>query len=153
MKSLDKKETVTLPPFYQQLFVVAVVGGWLVELLVMVHTFTHTYISAGSWAFQITNWLFPVALFVLSLAYVARTYSGWRRRLFWATLLTVVAMSIYGCVSLLESLWYNNYSHSHPITGNSDWAVFGNDWIMMGVGLLIYIVLLFWIRREKIDGR
>lgn len=153
MKSIAKDKTVVLTPFYQQLFIVTIVGAWLVELLVVAHTFIHSYTSAGTWTIQITSWFFPVALFVLSLAYVTKTYKDLSRRLFSATLLTVVAMSIYGCLSLLESLWYNDYSRNHPVTGSSDWAAFGNDWIMMGVGLAVYVVLLFWIRRKKIDDR
>jgi hypothetical protein len=148
------KDTVVLTQFYQRLFVLAVLGGWLIEMIDIIHGLMGAYTSVGTWTFQITSWLFPAALFVLSLAYVAHTYDDWSRRLFSATLLSVVAMSVYQAVSLIEEDWYyHSYTAGHPVNGNSDWASFGNDWIMMGVGLLLYAILLFWIRRKKFDGR
>ncbi|HUB93756.1 MAG TPA: hypothetical protein VMB52_04590 [Verrucomicrobiae bacterium] len=143
---------VTITPFYQWLLIVVVLASWLFDAILEAHSLGTGYTSIGTWTFQVTLWIFPVSLFVLSLSYTLRPYRTWLQRGFFATLLTVVAMSAYGVLNVVDTLWYEHiYAPGHPLASNASyWQTFGNDWAVMAVTLAAYIVFLVYLSRKRV---
>jgi hypothetical protein len=150
--SRSKNKDISLSTFYQKLFIVTVIASWLIEALVILHDFVHSYANAATWTFQVSTWLYAILFFVLGLAYALPRYTDWLRRTFVGTLLAVIGMGAYNAVNSAESFWYTNYyTKHHPVTGSSYWSSFGNAWTVMIIGLALYLGLLWWIRGKEVE--
>lgn len=151
MKKDDR--SITVSPFYQRLFTGAALWGWLAAQIILLRQFSQrgSYVNGGTWTFQITMWVFPVVFFALSLWFAVKRYAYWRQRFFFSMLLTVAGLSIYDGIMSVEQYFYiNYYTRNYPITGQSYWASFGNDWTMMLIGVALFAGALLWLRKRKV---
>lgn len=140
--------SVSVSPFYQRLFVAALLWGWLAGQVMLLRLYLDSYINHGTWTFQVTMWMYPVVFFALSLWAVAGRYAIWRARLFFAMLLTAAGLSVYNGLMAVEQYFYNNYTRSHPIMGGSYWSVYGNEWVAMILGIVLFAGALLYVRKR-----
>lgn len=142
---------LTLSANWQALFIAVTIIGWLSMITAMLLTFSVVhYFSAGTWAFQITVWLQPLAFFIVAFLLLGQ-YRPAVKRLFMACLASTIGMTLYGVVAMWEQRLWFNYTALHPIAGNdtSWWSAFGNDWVMMLVGLAVFTGGLYLATRKS----
>jgi len=136
---------------WQALFVTATFLSWLSLVGVTLLAFMQSgYISAGTWAFQITTWALPVAYLVAGFVLLGQ-YVQFGKRLFMACLAASIGMSIFYAVDTLENRLWFTYIATQPagIHDTSWWTAFGNEWTMMLIGLAVYIGGLYLATRKS----
>lgn len=139
---------VTRP--YQWLFVVGVIGGWVIETAAIAHQLAINYTSHGTWLFQASTWAFPALIFLASMAFAIRRYRVGLQQVFFGTLLTTVAMSVYGALEWIDTYWYLSYGKTHPLGEDASyWQTFGNQWGLMLVVFAGYVGALLLISRRR----
>jgi hypothetical protein len=144
---------LSISPFYQCLFVVAVAFAWLVESAIILSSFTghNVYISRGEWIFQSTVWGLPVVFFLLSFWLAAQKLVGLRQRIFFAMLLTVIVASLYDALDIVtQHLYSAYYTANHPITGGSFWAAYGSEWAAMITAVVFFAGSLLLLRKRGV---
>ena len=131
---------ILLSANWQALFITATFLSWLSLVGATLLAFMQSgYISAGTWAFQITTWLLPVAFLVIGFALLGQ-YAPFGKRLFIACLAATIGASIFYAVDTLENrVWYT-YIATQPAGAHdmSWWSAFGNEWTVMLIGLAVY---------------
>lgn len=135
---------------WQALFITAVVVGWLSMVTSMLWTFIRSpYIGAGTWTFQVTTWLHPVAFLIVAFAILGH-YRPIMKRVFMACFATVIGMALYGTVAMWEEQAWSNYLTQHPVAASdtSLWSAFGNEWTMMLIGLAVFAGGLYLMTRK-----
>lgn len=144
-------ETTAVSAHWQSLFITAVVVAWLSQIAYMLLRGIATYTSSGTWAFQISLLLFPLAFFVIAFAILSH-YTHPIRRLFMACLASVIGVVFYSIVAQWEVwLWSDWYTYYHPISASdtSWWTAFGNDWALMLLSLLVFAAGLYTVTRKS----
>src|SRR5690348_2541816 len=80
---------------WQALFITATFLSWLSLVGVTLLSFVQSgYIGAGTWAFQITTWVLPVAFLVAGFILLGE-YVQFGKRLFMACLSATIGLSIF----------------------------------------------------------
>lgn len=142
-------ETIAISAGWQSLFITAIVVGWLSQLGSMLLMNTMTYTSAGTWAFQLSITLLPLAFFVIAFSLLGH-YVHPIRRLFMACLASVIGMVFYTVVATWEMRFWLAYTMNHPLSASdaSWWDAFGNDWTLMVVSLVAFGAGLYFITKK-----
>ena len=150
MKQSDNN--VTVPPVFQKIFIGAALSVWLVQsALVLFETLGHSGITfEGVWIYQVSIWGLPVLFFLLSLAFLRQRYNGWRL-LFWATFLATIGEMLYNGLQTIEEGAYQLFVANRPIPLNgSFWSSQGSVWIVMAIGMLLFVSGLVYLEKRKI---
>jgi hypothetical protein len=105
------------------------------------------YVSSGTWIFQIVQWLMPLLFFGLTLPFAYRHYRTWITRLYVAAFLALTGLLTFGALAGLE--YSIRFKWFPPVItdihDNSLWTVFGHEWLVMLVGLALYLgVIGMW---------
>lgn len=135
---------------WQALFITAAVLAWLSMVASTLLSFAVSrYFSSGTWAFQISLWLQPVAFFVVAFMLLAH-YRQVIQRIFVSCLAVVIGMALYNAAALWEEQAWSSYLTQHPVaaTDASWWSAFGNEWTMMLAGLAVYAGGLYLATRK-----
>jgi hypothetical protein len=136
---------------WQALFITATILGWLSMVTSIFWVFIRSpYIGTGTWIFQITTWLHPVAFLIVAFMLLGH-YQPVVKRVFMACFATVIGMALYGAVSTWEEQVWSNYLSQHPVLASdtSLWSSFGNEWTMMLAGLAVYTGVLYLATRKS----
>lgn len=108
------------------------------------------YLSAGTWTWQISTWLYPFLFLGVGYAFTVKRVRGWLPRLFWAMLLTVMAYMTYIAVSLVANwVFVRFFPRVVSASDRGLWTAFGREWIIMGVVLLAFTATLGLIDRSS----
>ena len=145
MASSSRSHVINLSANWQALFITATVLGWLSMIVSTVFTFgTDGYINTGTWLFQITTWLLPLVFFAVAYVQLGR-YQAAMQRIFVACLASTIGMALYGVLATWEYKIWIAYTFTHPVSANdtSVWSAFGNDWLMMASGVVVFAAGLY----------
>ena len=149
-KAQTEAHVLLLSANWQALFMTAAILGWLSLVGATLFSFMQSgYISAGTWAFQITTWALPVAFLVVGFALLGR-YAPFGKRLFMAFFAATIGMSIFYAVDTLENRAWFTLIATQPagVNDTSWWTAFGNEWTMMVAGLAVYAAGLYIATRH-----
>lgn len=136
---------------WQAMFITAAALGWLsmVAMTLLSYAVSH-YFSFGTWLFQITLWVQPVAFAVVAFVLLAH-YRQVVQRIFMSCLAATIGMALYNTAYLWEVQAWSNYLSLHPIspTDTSLWSAFGNEWTMMLIALAVFAGGLYLMTRKS----
>lgn len=140
---------VTITTNWQLAFIVALVAATAAstgQILYGMFRLSH-YVSPGTLAIQTSMWVYPILYLAIAWLFVQRRIRGAVPQLFWAVLVTVIGMSVYGIASILSQIvrWEVHYT----VTGTGVWAAFGVDWIIMAAMLVLYCAALGVIAKRR----
>ena len=141
-----KPTLVTIPPRWQLVFITAAIGSQVVFVAMMLASilrFSH-YQSSGTWAFQITQWVYPLLYLAVGYIYARRRIKGMLPTLFWATFIATIGMTVWGVVQSVLSYVYSALNW-WPVVGPDDkswWSAFGTIWTQMLVAFGLYCLAL-----------
>ncbi len=151
--SAIRSKGVLVSPKLQYAFLVAIVLSWLTNLGTMLFLYLATpgaYIGNGTWTFQITQWLLPLAYISLAYSYVYRDKRPLFEKLFLAAVIGVSALITFEAIASIENTlrirlgWFMSEA-----AGPGMWNAFGHDWVVMVLGLAIFAAVLAWCERGR----
>jgi hypothetical protein len=135
----------------QLIFVITTVFGWFSWLVYLLIWSTGQYYSAGTWVYQISQTVFPLVWFLVALWFYWGKYASRLHRLFAAALLTTIGYGLYGFVSSLEQTV--RFRFFAPViknpSDNSLLTAFGHDWLVMGIGLAVFVSIIAWKKHGR----
>jgi hypothetical protein len=147
-----KSANFTVAPRWQIAFITILVLGWLTNFWYLIFWAGDTYVSFGTWVFQIDQILFPFVWFAVSLWFFWSTYRQRLQRLFAASFFAFLGFGLYSAVSSIEqSLRFRFYP---PVIADPNdhslLTAFGHEWLVQGIGLGLFLALLIWLKiRQK----
>lgn len=145
-RAVKTPTNVTINRRWQLVFVVTAIGSQIVFVAVMlasIFRFTH-YQSSGTWAFQITQWVYPLLYLVAGYLFARRRIKGFLSVLFWATFVTTISLTVWGIIQSVLNYLYSVFNW-WPVVSAHDkswWAAFGTTWLQMGVVFVLYCGVL-----------
>ena len=150
-KSTPVLVTITRP--WQLVFVSIMLLSQIIivaQLLWAYARFIH-YLSAGTWAFQISTWGYPVMLVIIAWIFGLGRVLGWLPRLFWAVFLATMGVAAFNVVQTVTNMLMTTFHWQSGIgaNGTSWWAAFGVPWAEMMVLVVLYTVALGVIARRS----
>jgi hypothetical protein len=132
-------------------FVATTIFGWFSWLIYMLIWSTGQYYSTGTWLYQISQTAFPLFWFLAALWFYWRKHGSQLHRLFAAALLSSIGYGIYQFASSLERTLH--YRYFPPVitnpSDNSLLTAFGHDWLVMGIGLALYLLVIVWKKQLR----
>jgi hypothetical protein len=144
---------VTINRSWQLAFITAIVAAQAVAIGTVLWMFTRQihYVSSGTWAFQISQWVYPLLFLGASYAFVRKRVVGAVPRAFWAVFLTTIGMVAWYALEGLLNAMFNIFSWWPQITSadKSWWSAFGITWTEMIVLFSVYCLVLGLIARER----
>jgi len=149
--SNDAPKTVTITRPWQLTFIGGVVAAQALFVGTMLWSFTRhgTYISAGTWVWQVTTWVYPLLYVAAGYAFVMSRVRGLVPRLFWSVFLATIGYFVYAALGMpLNYIRSNvfNYTYSND---PSLWSAFGWDWSVMAALFALFCLSLLVIRLRK----
>jgi hypothetical protein len=131
---------------WQLAFVAMTILSWIVGIATMFIWASTGYTSVGTWTYQITQSVVPLLWFLGALWFVWSRYKARLHKVFAASFVTVVGYGIFAMASSLENtLHYRFYPPViKNINDNSLLTAFGHDWLVMSIGLAIFVGLIIW---------
>jgi hypothetical protein len=133
----------------QLIFVVTTVFGWFSWLVYLLIWSTGQYYSVGTWIYQISQTAFPLVWFLVALWFYWGKYTSRLHRMFAAALLTTIGYGLYQFASTMErTVRYRFFPPTiNTPSDNSLLTAFGHDWLVMGIGLALFVVAIIWKKR------
>ncbi len=116
------------------------------QLLWVYARFIH-YMSAGTWAFQVSTWGYPLLLVIIAWVFGLGRVLGWLPRLFWAVFIAAMGVAAFSIVQTVTSILMTTF-HWQSGSGTSWWAAFGVPWTEMMVLVVLYTIALGVIARR-----
>jgi hypothetical protein len=151
-KSKKQPTLVTINPTWQLAFIVAMVVTQVISVGTILWLFTRhgNYISSGTWAYQIVQWLYPLLFVGAAYFFVRRRVTGLMPRLFWMVFVATIGVAFWGTLQLLLNALFSAFSWWPQVTSadNSWWSAFGITWTEMFVLFALYCTGLWLIARE-----
>lgn len=154
MAAKPKKQPtlVTINRNWQLAFIVAIVVTQLISVGTILWMFTRhsAYISGGTWAFQISQWVYPLLFLAAAYFFVKKRIVGLVPQLFWMMFVTTIGYVAWSAVDVfLNSLFaINNWWPQVTRADSSWWSAFGITWSEMFVVWVLYCLGLWLITRE-----
>lgn len=147
---MTARKPTTLSANWQHAFVWVMVLNYVVNVVTVIHLYTRpgTYISTGTWLFQVSGWAYPLLSACAGLLLSYQRYKNWLNRVFWAVLLAAISTTAMGIVmTVVEHIRQIN---SWFYTGNSTsyWLAFGWEWTVMLVTFGAYLLGLAYVMRK-----
>lgn len=152
-KAKKQPDLVTIPRRWQVIFILAMVAAQLTSVGVFLWQFIRLshYISGGTWAFQVSQWIYPLLYVVASLAFVRRRVVGVVPRLFWMIFLSTIGIVVYEALQTLLNMMFNIFNWWPQVTSadKSWWSAFGITWVEMFVVFAVYCLVLWLAAQER----
>ena len=142
--------TITLSRGWQLLFILAAFAGWLSQAFVFGSaTIASGYVSLGTFVFQLTIWLLPIAFFLAAYV-ILDQHAGWLQRACMASIAATIGLALYNAGAVWERFLWNNY-FAGPIDARdaSWWTAFGNEWLLMLVSLVLFTAGLYYLVHRR----
>ncbi len=144
-KSPTTNKTVGLSPKLQVYFLIAITIFWAAEVGAVATAYVgpNAYVNAGTWAYQISQWLLPVVYVVLAYGIMRKKYHGFLNRLFMAGFVSSIALMLFYAFFMIENTVRFHLKLFIPdYTNTGLWNAFGHDWVVMLLGLAAYVAVL-----------
>ena len=141
-------QSVAISPSWQIAFISVMVLTWLSSFWYLIIDMAASYISSGTWTYQLVLIGTPLVWFGVSLAYMWRSHKEWLGRIFSAMLLTFVGYGVYVALSSLEEALRMRF-YPPVITNASDdslWTAFGHEWLMAALAFVLFVSVLYIMR-------
>lgn len=148
-KSQVKSTGVKVPSQVQRLFVGTVAAMWLCQAAVTLYGMARNahLVNTVVVASQALSLILPLAFLTLGYSFARRNYSGRNQQLFLGVLIGSAGFLGYVVMSTLVQALRFSTNWLMPREGGV-WSNFGVEWIMMLVGLALFVGLLgLWEKR------
>lgn len=129
---------------WQIAFIVITVISWFSWLVYLLIWSTKSYFSVGTWTYQVSQTVLPILWFAVALWFSWNRYASRLHKIFSAAFISSVGFGVFSLLSTLENtLRYRFYPPviKNP-SDNSLLTAFGHDWLIMGIGLGIFVALI-----------
>ena len=151
-KKQTKKNSVEIGRNIQLAFILAVILTWFAPVVYMLIWLSTGYSSTGTRLIQLSYIGLPVVFLGLAMLYIRGKYAQKLHFIFMSILYAMIGVSIYGAIASIENaLRYKFYPPK--ITDYNDTSLltaFGHEWLLMGIGLVVFavsLVMLNWKRK------
>ena len=130
---------------WQFAFVAMVVLAWLAGVATTFIWASTGYTSAGTWTYQLTQAGLPLLWFLGALWLTWSRYLSRLHKLFAASFVAVVGFGVFQMLSSLENtLRFRFYPPHYTANDHSLLTAFGHEWLMMGIGLTMFLAFVAW---------
>lgn len=151
-KAKKQPTLVTINRRWQLIFTVSLVATQLLGAATMLWMFTRhgSYISGGTWAFQISTWLYPLPFLAAAYLFVRKRILGFVPTTFWMVFLTTIGVSSWYAIDAVLNAAFNVFNW-WPQAANTDrswWSAFGITWTEMFVVFVLYCLGLWLVTRQ-----
>lgn len=141
--------SVRVPKSWQLTFVLTLLASQVISNGVMIWGMVAVdgYVSSGTWVISLTMWLYPLLFLVPAYIFASSQARNFLSRLFLALIVSSIAVFIYQIVdTLFES--YREITH-YAVSGSGLWSAFGDQWIVMSVIFVLFIITIVYLSRRK----
>jgi hypothetical protein len=143
---------VTINRNWQLAFITAMVVTQLLSVGTILWMFTRhsAYISGGTWAYQVSQWAYPLLFLGAAYFFVRKRIVGVLPQLFWMVFVSTIGLVAWSALGLLLNALFSLYNWWPQVTSSdrSWWSAFGITWTEMLVLWALYCLGLWLIARE-----
>jgi hypothetical protein len=153
MAAAKKQPTlVTVNRNWQLAFIAAMVVTQLISTGTVLWMFTRhgNYIGSGTWAFQVSQWVYPLLFVAAAYPFVRKRIVGIVPKIFWMIFVATIGLVAWSAVMLLLNGMFalNNWWPQITSADKSWWSAFGITWTEMLVFWVLYCLGLWLIASE-----
>jgi len=146
---MGRTNEVTLSKGWQYALMAAMVLPYFSTLvLILVSYLSAPFINAGTWVYQIVQWLFPLLLF--ATGWLLLSQKAKQSRLFKAVVAAFVGFAAYQVLSMWANTVYFRWFHPDFGQHASIWGSFGYDWSVMALVFAAYTGVLLLMRKGRL---
>lgn len=141
-----------IAPRLQVAFLIGISLYYLVGIVAVLQTFVApgTFVTAATWAYQVSIWALPLLYVLLGMSFVWRRYKHTLERLFFGSLLGVVGFVVYSAFLTIMTMLNAQYRWFVQDFQNPNiWNAFGFNWALMMIGVTIFTGILALMHRKR----